>query len=282
MVQLGFKRVNSILKGTQYRGNGVVSETESDLPMTGSGDQDVDIIDEMEQSLVPDSKSGRILTALEVYEHLALMFERESDIITLLYQTKSSTLFRSRVTGKVSANMFFLHAVAVPPTPFRAPTITGKELNENTQNTPLKKVLESCLKIRDLNDELRGNAKSPARAITYGHLIREFVVLQDEVNTFIDSTKATNNAAARGLAPIGIKQILEKKEGLFRMNMMGKRVNFAARSVISPDPNIETNEIGVRSVTFEMKFENITDYLVRYLLSLQKSSHILNPSHHIT
>jgi DNA-directed RNA polymerase beta' subunit len=43
----------------------------------------------------------------------------------------------------------------------------------------------------------------------------------------------------------GIKQKLEKKEGLFRKNMMGKRVNFAARSVISPDPNIEPNEIGV-------------------------------------
>ncbi len=28
----------------------------------------------------------------------------------------------------------------------------------------------------------------------------------------------------------GIKQLLEKKEGLFRKNMMGKRVNFAARS----------------------------------------------------
>lgn len=28
----------------------------------------------------------------------------------------------------------------------------------------------------------------------------------------------------------GIKQQLEKKEGLFRKNMMGKRVNFAARS----------------------------------------------------
>ena len=42
----------------------------------------------------------------------------------------------------------------------------------------------------------------------------------------------------------GIKQLLEKKEGLFRMNMMGKRVNFAARSVISPDVNLATNEVG--------------------------------------
>lgn len=29
---------------------------------------------------------------------------------------------------------------------------------------------------------------------------------------------------------------------------MGKRVNYAARSVISPDPNIETNEIGIPPV----------------------------------
>jgi DNA-directed RNA polymerase I subunit RPA1 len=29
------------------------------------------------------------------------------------------------------------------------------------------------------------------------------------------------------------------------MKMMGKRVNFAARSVISPDPLMNTNEVGV-------------------------------------
>ncbi len=29
------------------------------------------------------------------------------------------------------------------------------------------------------------------------------------------------------------------------MNMMGKRVNFTCRSVISPDPNIGTHEIGI-------------------------------------
>ena len=59
----------------------------------------------------------------------------------------------------------------------------------------------------------------------------------------------------------GIRQLLERKQvrspeaagavahaagrqGLFRMHMMGKRVNFAARSVISPDPYILTSEIG--------------------------------------
>ena len=40
-------------------------------------------------------------------------------------------------------------------------------------------------------------------------------------------------------------QIMEKKEGLFRKHMMGKRVNYAARSVISPDPNINMDQIGI-------------------------------------
>nr|DBA29404.1 TPA: hypothetical protein GDO54_009631 [Pyxicephalus adspersus] len=42
--------------------------------------------------------------------------------------------------------------------------------------------------------------------------------------------------------------ILEKKEGLFRKHMMGKRVDYAARSVICPDMYINTNEIGIPMV----------------------------------
>jgi hypothetical protein len=65
-----------------------------------------------------------------------------------------------------------------------------------------------------------------------------------QVNALFDSSNAGVGAAA------GIKQLLEKKEGLFRKHMMGKRVNFAARSVISPDPFLQTNEIGVRLIFF--------------------------------
>lgn len=39
--------------------------------------------------------------------------------------------------------------------------------------------------------------------------------------------------------------MLEKKEGLFRKHMMGKRVNYACRSVISSDPYLGTTEIGI-------------------------------------
>jgi DNA-directed RNA polymerase I subunit RPA1 len=46
----------------------------------------------------------------------------------------------------------------------------------------------------------------------------------------------------------GIRQLLEKKEGVLRQKMMGKRVNYACRSVISPDPYLAVNEIGIPPV----------------------------------
>jgi len=55
------------------------------------------------------------------------------------------------------------------------------------------------------------------------------------------------NPLGNNSAPSGIRQILERKEGLFRKHMMGKRVNYCCRSVISPDPYIGTNEIGTHA-----------------------------------
>lgn len=68
--------------------------------------------------------------------------------------------------------------------------------------------------------------------------INKCLELQDGVNCFIDAKKSSK---ASDKEFKGVRQILEKKEGLFRMKMMGKRVNFAARSVISPDPSLNTD-----------------------------------------
>ena len=79
----------------------------------------------------------------------------------------------------------------------------------------------------------------PAGLGRYANAIAE---LQDGVASLMDATTARN----KGPDTIpGVRQLLEKKEGVFRKNMMGKRVNFAARSVISPDPYLAPDEIGV-------------------------------------
>ena len=43
----------------------------------------------------------------------------------------------------------------------------------------------------------------------------------------------------------GIIQRLKGKQGRFRGNLSGKRVDFTARSVISPDPNLRIDQVGV-------------------------------------
>jgi len=78
---------------------------------------------------------------------------------------------------------------------------------------------------------------------TAANTLKNWIDLQLNINCYIDSSKDPSANAAN--APPGIRQLLERKEGIFRKHMMGKRVNFACRSVISPDYAIGTNEIGI-------------------------------------
>jgi DNA-directed RNA polymerase I subunit RPA1 len=113
-------------------------------------------------------------------------------------------------------------------------------------------ILRSASMVAQISREISGGNKDAAeegrRTRDMSSLYQAWTELQDAVNSLIDRDKNPVQGAAAKRNEEGIKQKLEKKEGLFRKNMMGKRVNFAARSVISPDPNIETNEIGVPPV----------------------------------
>ena len=57
-------------------------------------------------------------------------------------------------------------------------------------------------------------------------------------------------ALAQALIPVtsycrGFVQRLKGKQGRFRGNLSGKRVDFSGRTVISPDPNLAIDEVGV-------------------------------------
>ncbi len=72
-------------------------------------------------------------------------------------------------------------------------------------------------------------------------------LLQYHVTTFFDNT-ITRIPPARHRSVQPLKTITERikgKEGRIRHNLAGKRVNYSARSVISPEPFIKINEIGV-------------------------------------
>jgi DNA-directed RNA polymerase II subunit RPB1 len=76
-----------------------------------------------------------------------------------------------------------------------------------------------------------------------------------------------------------IRARLKGKEGRLRGNLMGKRVDFSARTVITGDPNIALDEVGVphsiaRNLTYP---ERVTPYNVEYLRQLVANGPDLYP-----
>jgi DNA-directed RNA polymerase subunit A' len=72
-------------------------------------------------------------------------------------------------------------------------------------------------------------------------------LLQYHVTTFFDNS-VTRIPPARHRSGQPLKTITERikgKEGRIRHNLAGKRVNYSARTVISPDPYLKINEVGV-------------------------------------
>ncbi|KAL0805670.1 hypothetical protein Bca101_098161 [Brassica carinata] len=129
--------------------------------------------------------------------------------------------------------MFFLESILVPPTKFRPPTKEGDNVMEHPQTVGLNKVLESNIAL--------GNART--NQLEKSKIVSRWMDLQESVNVLFDSK--TSSVKSQREQGTGICQVLEKKEGLFRQKMMGKRVNHACRSVISPDPYIAVNDIGI-------------------------------------
>ncbi|MDD5419997.1 MAG: DNA-directed RNA polymerase subunit A' [Methanomicrobiaceae archaeon] len=72
-------------------------------------------------------------------------------------------------------------------------------------------------------------------------------LLQYHVTTYLDNEVAgCPPARHRSGRPLKtLSQRLKGKEGRFRGSLSGKRVNFSARTVISPDPNISITEVGI-------------------------------------
>ena len=97
-------------------------------------------------------------------------------------------------------------------------------------------------------------------------------LLQYHTATYIDNTIPGIPIAQQrsGRALKSIKERIKSKEGRVRGNLMGKRVNNSARSVITPDPNISIDELGVpKKIAMNLTFpEKVTTYNISHLSKL--------------
>lgn len=131
-----------------------------------------------------------------------------------------------------------LTVLPVPPVTVR-PSVT-LESGERSEDDLTHKLVD----VIRINQRLQENRDAGAPQLIVEDL---WELLQYHITTYLDNqTSGIPPARHRSGRPLKtLAQRLKGKEGRFRSNLSGKRVNFSARTVISPDPNLSINELGV-------------------------------------
>ena len=167
----------------------------------------------------------------------------------------------------VRPEWFIMKVLPVPPITIR-PSIT-LESGIKSEDDLTHKLVD----IIRINLRLKDNIEAGAPQLIIEDL---WDLLQYHVTTYFDNNTAGVPPAKHrsGRALRTIVQRLKGKKGRFRHNLTGKRVNFAARSTVTPDPFIRISEVGVpREIAAELTVpERVTDWNKKDLQKLIKET----------
>ena len=162
------------------------------------------------------------LTAQDVREWLEKIPQEDLDFLGL----------------KIRPEWLVMTLLPIPPVTVR-PSIT-LETGERSEDDLTHKLVD----IVRINERLKENIELGAPDFIIQDL---WELLQYHVSTYLDNEISgippARHRSGRVLKTLA--QRLKTKEGRFRGNLLGKRVNFSARTVISPDPKIDIDEVGV-------------------------------------
>ena len=135
-----------------------------------------------------------------------------------------------------------LQAVPVPPVPIRPSVEMDGASNEDDVTMKLAQIVE-------VNGVVR---QGLARGLPAANLAENWDFLQVQAAMLVNADLPGVSAALHGGAgsapgrPLrGFVQRLKGKQGRFRGNLSGKRVDFSGRTVISPDPNLAVGQVCV-------------------------------------
>lgn len=194
---------------------------------------------------------NKAILADECRDYLRKVYDMHDDLLMELFPV----LKFAPSDLEYSVDLFFMDVIPVPPPLVRPANKFQNEIREHPQTTILKNIVEAnvllkavCSKINDTASqaqisEITALYETAMGDTSYEKMYNAWQKLQNCVDQTWDSSLGQNTHGVQGL-----KQILEKKTGVIRLHMMGKRVNYAARTVITPDPFINIDEIGLPEV----------------------------------
>jgi len=158
-----------------------------------------------------------------------------------------------------------LTVLPVPPVYVR-PSIT-LESGFRSEDDLTHKLVDILRVAQRLKENIAAGSPSPV-------IMELSDLLQYHVTTYINNEAVGISPSVHrsGRVLKTLAQRLKGKEGRFRLNLSGKRVDFSARTVISPDPNIGINEVGV-PIEIAMQLtvpEKVTIWNIRKVKGIRK------------
>lgn len=164
------------------------------------------------------------------------------------YPSKIYDIFQKTRVKDSYQNFFFIRNILIPPMQVRPyHCINNIKMFDHNITFQIKMIIK-------LNNFLKKTNLSEIRKKE----IEERLQLHLK-SFFIKSTNIHQNRKS-------IKDLIDRKEGIIRGNIMGKRVNFSARTVIGPDPSLNIDEIGI-PLSISQNMTTKTNQLMNQIVS---------------
>jgi DNA-directed RNA polymerase beta' subunit len=209
-------------------------------------------------------KGKQIISPMEVYSILEKISDEDAQILGL------NTKF-------TRPEWLLINTLCVPP-PHVRPSVfmSSSQKCDDDLTTKLNEIVKTNLALThaiEKNNQDQG---------TNEHFINQLEsLLQYNVSTFINNQHPGQPPSLqRSGKPLKtIRERLSGKDGRVRGNLMGKRVDFSARTVITADPNLSLDQVGVpKTVALNLTVPVVvTDYNKDKLLELVKRGPNIHP-----
>ena len=222
-------------------------------------------------SITESKSSGRIQYKIE--KKGKGMSMTNEDVFSILSSISNSD---SKLLGFIDVMRprdLIIRSLPVIPVRDRPPSFTSKGRNDNFITSQYIKILKTY------NTIINGpKSKSKHVGDRDKEIEKSKLIIQDLIKQIVDNPDSENHGNSKG-----IKQLVNGKEGAFRMNIQGKRVNYSARSVIGPDMTLEFGQARIpkavattETVKVVVTVNNI-EMLVR-MLKAGKINYVEKPS----
>ncbi|KAK2747991.1 hypothetical protein FQN57_001582 [Myotisia sp. PD_48] len=148
--------------------------------------------------------------------------------------------------------MFLWQYIPAPPVPIRPSVVQEGSSTEDDLTAKLGDIIQSNINLKN----------ALAKGAPVQTIIECWDYMQLQIAVYINSDVPGLQKADFGKPIRGLCQRLKGKQGRFRGNLSGKRVDFSGRTVISPDPNLRIDEVAVpQLVAMNMTYpERVTKY----------------------